>query len=121
MQICPACKSELDEAPDADFCWNCGAVLSDNVQFANLADVRTEASSIATPASDEPPKRHRRVRAVAFLVAAAVLIILAGEIIMAIGMASHYSPPGTLSGLDWLVAWVFVATTVILMLLLYWW
>jgi len=41
--------------------------------------VRTEASSIATPASDEPPKRHRRVRAVAFLVAAAVLIILAGE------------------------------------------
>jgi len=118
MQICPACKSELDEAPDADFCWNCGAVLSDNVQFANLAAVRTEASSIATLASDDLPKRHRRLRAaialVAFLAATAVLIVLAVGFLTAVGMASQHAP-------DWLMPLGLVATLVVFVLLLYWW
>jgi hypothetical protein len=87
MYSCPACKSELGEALDAEFCWNCGAVLSDTVEFANLAVVRTEASSNAARATARPSMRttERRV-ALGFLllvcVPAALLCI--GYVLLAI-------------------------------------
>jgi hypothetical protein len=120
MHRCPACKSELGEVIDAGFCWNCGAVLSDTVEFANLAVVRTDASSNASRASASPAREHPRLRTiialgsfVALLVAVAVVIFFSTNLIVMLGMATE--------GSEWVLFLGLGATACVLALLFYLW
>jgi hypothetical protein len=120
MHSCPACKSELGEALDAEFCWNCGAVLSDTAEFANLAVVRTEASSNSSGTSASPANERRRLRStaalgsfIALLVVAVVLIFLSAGLIAMLGMATE--------GSDWVLTLGLLATSCVLGLLFYLW
>jgi uncharacterized membrane protein len=120
MHRCPVCKSELGDALDAEFCWNCGATLSDTVEFANLAVVRTEASTNTSSASASPANERRRLRAtivlgsfIAFLLAAVAVIFFSTNLIVMLGMATD--------GSDWVPILGVVATSCVVVLLLYVW